>query len=216
MAKINTLPLNPLLVQPLSPGKRLLDIVGASVGLIVLSPLFLLIALFIKTVSPGPVFFKQQRIGAGGKPFLFWKFRTMRVNADTHVHQKYLAELIKSSESSGGPGKPMNKLENDPRVIPLGKYLRKSCLDELPQLINVLRGEMSLVGPRPPIPYEVQEYAMWHKERLDIVPGMTGLWQVSGKNRLSFTEMLRLDIRYMNKANVWTDLKILFKTPAAI
>ncbi len=216
MAKINTLPLNMLLVQPISPGKRFLDIVGASVGLIVLSPLFLLLAVFIKIVSPGPVFFKQQRIGAGGKPFLFWKFRTMRVNADTQVHQKYLAELIKSSEKGGNNAKPMNKLENDPRVIPFGKYIRKSCLDELPQLINVLRGEMSLVGPRPPIPYEVQEYANWHRERLDIVPGMTGLWQVSGKNRLSFTEMLRLDIRYMKKATVWTDLKILFKTPSAI
>ena len=155
--------------------------------------------------------FKQERIGCNGKPFTFWKFRTMAHNLDTTKHQRYLATLINESDD-----KPMAKIDNELQLIPFGKLLRKSCLDELPQLYNVLRGEMSLVGPRPPIPYEVIEYKPWHKRRLNTIPGMTGLWQVSGKNRLSFLEMVRLDIRYTKHINVLSEIKILLMTPISI
>ncbi len=151
-----------------------------------------------------------------GRSFKMWKFRTMKINSDTSGHQQYLAKLIKGSAYNENSAKPMIKLEDDTRIIPFGKILRKTYLDELPQLINVLRGEMSLVGPRPPIPYEVEEYLQWHKGRIDIVPGMTGLWQVSGKNRLTFNEMVRLDIQYWRKKTPWLDIKILLMTPLAI
>ena len=197
--------------------KRCVDIAGASFGLLLCSPVFLLMAIFIKTMSPdGPVFFKQERIGYGGKPFMFWKFRTMNVNADTTAHQKLLAELIKDDSNTQGQGKVMTKLDHDPQIIPFGNILRKTCIDELPQFINVLLGDMSLIGPRPPIPYEVDEYDRWHKERLATVPGMTGLWQVSGKNKLTFKQMVRLDIRYLRQQSLWHDIKILFSTPKAI
>ncbi|MBU0728536.1 MAG: sugar transferase [Proteobacteria bacterium] len=196
--------------------KRMTDIAGASLGLMICAPVFMLIAGFIKTVSPGPVFFKQQRIGFGGKTFTFFKFRTMKVNADTTAHQKLLAELIKDDNSPGSAGKPMTKLDHDPQIIPCGNFLRKSCIDELPQLINVLIGDMSLIGPRPPIPYEVDEYDRWHRARLSTIPGMTGLWQISGKNRLTFKEMVRLDIRYLRNRSLWHDIKILLLTPRAI
>lgn len=216
MARIEVLPLNILITKPPAIPKRIMDIVGSIVFLILLSPLFVLIYAFIKIVSPGPVFYRQERIGHGGKPFLFWKFRTMKINADPSLHEKYVVDLIKHSDSQTGRERPMNKLGKDPRIIPFGSLLRNTCLDELPQLFNVLRGDMSLVGPRPPLPYEVREYALWHKSRLDIVPGMTGLWQVSGKNRLSFTEMLRLDLHYAEVRSLWVDFKILLKTPLAI
>jgi len=190
--------------------KRSFDCFGAAICLLLLSPLFLFISAFIKVVSPGPVFFKQQRVGYGGHPFTFLKFRTMRQGADSSEHQAYLATLI------NGDSDKMTKLDHDPQIIPGGNMLRKSCLDELPQLFNVLHGEMSLVGPRPPIPYEVKEYQSWHRGRFDALPGMTGLWQVSGKNRLSFREMVRLDIRYAKERSLWMDLKILFRTPLAI
>jgi lipopolysaccharide/colanic/teichoic acid biosynthesis glycosyltransferase len=142
----------------------------------------------------------------------------MKANADTSGHQEYLCELINEEDEDGAESvKPMAKLDCDnPNIIPFGHFLRNSCLDELPQLINVLFGEMSLVGPRPPIPYEVEEYLIWHKNRFDGLPGMTGLWQVSGKNRLSFKEMIRLDIQYERQMSLLTDLKILFLTPFAI
>ncbi len=196
--------------------KRSFDFLGAAVCLLVFSPLFLAISALIKEVSPGPVFYKQQRIGYAGQPFTFLKFRTMNPGADSHDHQEYLAKLIKSETIGNGSEAPMSKLDNDPQIIPLGNLLRKSCLDELPQLINVLRGEMSLVGPRPPIPYEVKEYLSWHRGRFDAIPGMTGLWQVSGKNKLSFREMVRLDICYARKRSLWLDVKILFRTPLAV
>jgi lipopolysaccharide/colanic/teichoic acid biosynthesis glycosyltransferase len=196
--------------------KRLMDMAGACLGLIVCAPLFLLIAVYIKTVSPGPVFFRQERIGLGGKPFVFWKFRTMKVDVDTTAHQQLLAELIKGGGHSKGGDKPMTKLDHDPQIIPFGKILRKTCIDELPQLINVLLGDMSLIGPRPPIRYEVDNYDRWHQARLATTPGMTGLWQVSGKNKLTFREMVRLDIRYLRKRSMWQDLKIFFLTPRAI
>jgi lipopolysaccharide/colanic/teichoic acid biosynthesis glycosyltransferase len=197
--------------------KRLMDIIGAVFCLVIFAPLMLVIAGIIKLVSSGPVFFKQTRIGYGGKPFQFWKFRTMKVDADTCTHRNYLSELINGCSDAEDSGKPMAKLDpNDSQIIPSGKFLRSTCLDELPQLVNVLCGEMSLVGPRPPIPYEVKEYLRWHNGRFDMVPGMTGLWQVSGKNRLTFKEMIRLDIRYTRSISFWSDLKILIKTPLAI
>lgn len=206
--------ISPLIVRKIPVWKRIFDITLASIALILCFPLFLIIGLLIKTVSSGPVFFKQERIGYGGKRFDFLKFRTMKVNADTCAHQCYLSDLINESCSAEEAGRPMAKLDHsDSQIIPFGNFLRNSCLDELPQLINVLRGEMSLVGPRPPIPYEVAEYLKWHHGRFDIVPGMTGLWQVSGKNRLTFKEMIRLDIRYARTVSLYADLKILCKTP---
>jgi len=214
--KIETI--EPFFVRRIPAWKRTLDIFGSFFGLIILSPLFLVVAILIKVVSPGPVFFKQTRIGYGAKEFNFWKFRTMKVNADTSSHEKYLSELINEDDDEGeGDVKPMIKQDRDnPNIIPFGHFLRSSCLDELPQLINVLLGDMSLVGPRPPIPYEVEEYLIWHKNRFDGLPGMTGLWQVSGKNRLTFKEMIRLDIQYERQMSLLTDLKILLMTPFAI
>ncbi len=193
--------------------KRMLDVFGSAFGLLLLAPLFASVALLINVVSPGPVFFTQTRVGRFGKTFQFYKFRTMHHNNDDSVHQSYLKELIKSGDDDE---KPMLKIENDTRIIPLGKFLRKSCIDELPQLINVLKGDMSLVGPRPCIPYEAKEYLRWHARRFDIIPGMTGLWQVNGKNRTTFKEMIRLDIQYALNATLWSDLFIIFKTPFAI
>lgn len=191
--------------------KRVMDILGSSILLVVLSPLFLLLAIYIKLVSPGKVLFKQQRVGYGGRQFTFLKFRTMSENNDCQQHKEHLKELIKNAE-------PMEKLDggNDPRIIPGGKVLRKACLDELPQLVNVLKGEMSLVGPRPCIPYEADEYLRWHTHRFDIVPGMTGLWQVSGKNKLTFEQMIRLDIEYATHLSLFQDFKILLLTGPAI
>jgi len=197
--------------------KRTLDILGSAAGLILLSPLFVLAGLFIKCVSRGPIFFRQERIGCMGRTFRLWKFRTYEHKADTSQHEKYVKSLIEAArQSKGGQQASMRKLDRAPGIIPFGNLLRKTCIDEFPQLINVLVGQMSLVGPRPPIRYEVEQYDAWHKGRLYAVPGMTGLWQVSGKNRLSFNEMVRLDIQYLRSASLWLDLKILLKTPIAI
>ena len=196
--------------------KRLLDVFGSLFLLILFSPLFLLVALIIKIVSSGPVFFKQLRVGYGGRVFTLYKLRTMKVHADPSEHRKYLAELIHDTAGKKETGKAMVKLD-DPQIIPfIGKILRVTCIDELPQLINVLLGDMSLVGPRPPIPYEVEEYVTWYTGRFDAVPGMTGLWQVSGKNRLTSKEMARLDVRYARQLSFALDLKILIFTPLAI
>ena len=191
--------------------KRFSDVVGAALFLILLSPVFLFMAVYIKIVSPGRILFRQTRVGYGGKHFTFLKFRTMSENNDPGAHRQYLKTLIKST-------KPMQKLDadRDPRIIPGGKLARKACIDELPQLVNVLRGEMSLVGPRPCIPYEAAEYLRWHTHRFDILPGMTGLWQVSGKNRLSFEQMIRLDIEYARRLSPLQDLKIVLRTGPAI
>ena len=193
--------------------KRIIDIYGSLIGLIILSPLFIIITIFIKIVSPGPVFFYQKRVGQFGNPFTFLKFRTMKVNNDSSIHILYLKNLI---NGDGHGDKPMVKLAHDSRIIPFGHFLRNTCLDELPQLINVLVGDMSLIGPRPCIPYEAKEYLHWHARRFDITPGMTGLWQISGKNRTTFKEMIRLDIKYATELSFWLDMKILFKTPFAI
>jgi len=191
--------------------KRAIDFFGALLFLILLSPLFLLVALFIKIVSPGPVLYRQQRIGYKRRTFTFWKFRTMHVNNDTESHRQYLSHLIENEA-------PMTKMDdsNDNRIIPFGKFLRYSCIDELPQLINVLKGDMSLVGPRPCLPYEAEKYLRWHARRFDTMPGMTGLWQVSGKNRMTFKEMIRLDIRYSQTMSPFLDTKILLLTVPAI
>ncbi len=191
--------------------KTLMDIGGSLLGLLILFPLFLLIAIMIKIMSPGPVFFRQQRVGYMGKLFTCWKFRTMKLNTDTSMHQQYLKKLVSTEKS-------MTKLDlgNDPRIITLGKLLRQLGLDELPQLINVIRGEMSLIGPRPCIPYEAREYSLWQRKRFDTMPGLTGLWQVSGKNRTTFKKMMQLDITYVEQRSFWLDLKILFKTVPAI
>lgn len=197
-------------------GKRILDLVGSAIGLVLLLPLFLLIGLFIKIVSPGPVFFRQQRVGYGGKEFELIKFRTMKPGADTRKHRKLMADYISRNPYKNGKSLPMAKLDDDRQIIPFGRFLRKTCIDELPQLINVFRGEMSLVGPRPPIPYEVEVYKQWHRGRFNILPGITGLWQVSGKNRLTFYEMIQLDIRYSRMRSMLLDLKILSLTPYAV
>jgi lipopolysaccharide/colanic/teichoic acid biosynthesis glycosyltransferase len=191
--------------------KRAIDIVGTILALILLTPLLLLVALLIKVVSPGPILFRQERVGYMGRLFTIRKFRTMHVNADTTVHQQYLRELIND-------GKEMTKLDNgnDDRIIPFGKILRATGIDELPQLINVLLGDMSLVGPRPCLPYEASEYHSWQTRRFDAVPGLTGLWQVSGKNRTTFKEMMRLDIAYTKKRALLLDAKIFLMTIPAI
>ncbi len=202
---------DPVFVKKMPVWKRILDVFVSLIVLLFTSPIFIFVPLIIKIVSPGPVFFKQDRVGYGGRIFTFLKFRTMKVNTDTTTHENYLNELIKTE-------KPMIKLDkgNDPRIIPFGTFFRKSCIDELPQLFNVLKGEMSLIGPRPCLTYEAREYLKWHKYRFDIKPGMSGLWQVSGKNRLSFKEMIRLDIKYAKKFSIWMDLSILFLTVPAV
>lgn len=196
--------------------KRCIDIIGSVCGLILLSPLFLFMATLIKTVSPGPVFFVQQRIGRGGKPFNCLKFRTMKVDADSTVHKDYLEKLIGSCQKNENHGTAMKKLSHDTRIIKFGNVIRATGLDELPQLINVLLGHMSLVGPRPPIPYEAHQYRYWNNARFDVTPGLTGLWQVSGKNRLGFNEMVRLDIQYAKNRSLFLDCKILLMTPYAV
>jgi lipopolysaccharide/colanic/teichoic acid biosynthesis glycosyltransferase len=188
-------------------GKRILDICCLLLALPTLLPLFAGIALLIKIVSPGPVFFRQERVGFMGRRFQIFKFRTMKVNAEIGSHQNHLKELI-------GSDTPMTKMDakGDPRVIKFGRLLRSSGLDELPQLINVLRGEMSLVGPRPCTQYEYEQFQPWHKQRFRALPGLTGLWQVSGKNKTTFNEMINLDIRYANEWSLWLDLKIMLMT----
>lgn len=189
--------------------KRTFDLSIASAVLLFCLPVFLSVALFVKFVSPGPIFFKQARVGYLGRRFTLWKFRTMHVNNSVGTHRAYMQTVISNN-------RPQIKLENDPSIIPFGKYLRASGVDELPQLLNVLKGEMSLIGPRPPIPYEVERYHRWFHGRFDTMPGLTGLWQVSGKNRLSFQEMIRLDIRYKKRLSLFTDIIILLRTPTAI
>ena len=200
--------------------KRAVDIVGSALGLVIAAPLFLAAALAIKLTSQGPVFFRQQRIGHFGKPFVFLKFRSMYLNNDPKIHLDYIRQLISGKaerQPSNGNGQGVYKLTMDPRVTRVGALLRRTSFDELPQLINVLRGEMSLVGPRPPIPYEVDAYQTWHRRRvLEAKPGITGLWQVSGRSRVGFDEMVRLDIRYAMRRSFWLDLKILLLTPRAV
>ena len=199
--------------------KRCIDIVGSGLALLCGVPIFGAIALTIKVTSKGPVLFKQERLGQYGKPFMFLKFRSMRTNCDAHIHQQYVHQFIAGQVDldSDVSKKPVYKIQEDPRVTTVGKFLRKTSLDELPQFWNVLRGEMSLVGPRPPIAYEYQAYEVWHRRRvLEIKPGITGLWQVQGRSRTRFDDMVRLDLKYARVWSVWLDLKILAQTPVAV
>jgi lipopolysaccharide/colanic/teichoic acid biosynthesis glycosyltransferase len=200
--------------------KRMMDVTGSLILLMVLSPVFFLIAAAIKLTSRGPVLFRQQRIGEHGTPFTFLKFRSMYVNNDASEHKEYVRQLIigqAAKHPTNGNGEGVFKLTNDSRITRVGSFLRRTSLDELPQFVNVLRGEMSLVGPRPPVPYEVEAYAAWHRRRLiEAKPGITGLWQVRGRSRLGFDEMVRLDLRYARDCSPWLDLKILWQTPRAV
>ncbi|WP_024831338.1 sugar transferase [Ruminiclostridium josui] len=183
--------------------KRVFDIVISSIALIVLFPLFIVISFAIKVDSPGPAIFKQERMGFRGKIFNMYKFRTMVNNAE-----QLLEEVQQRNQMSGH----MFKIKDDPRITKLGRVLRKTSIDELPQLVNVIKGEMSLVGPRPPLIREVEKYDIWHHLRMSIKPGLTGIWQISGRNKLGFDGMIRLDLKYIRERNFWYDLKIIIKT----
>jgi len=198
--------------------KRIMDIVGSALALLLSAPVLLAVAIAIKLTSKGPVLFRQKRVGQYGEQFVFLKFRSMHVNNDASVHKAYVKRLIAgSAQSQPGNGNGVYKLAHDSRVTPLGAFLRRNSLDELPQFINVLKGEMSLVGPRPAIAYEVEAYDIWHRRRvLEAKPGITGLWQVNGRSRIKFDEMVRLDLRYAKTWSPWMDLKILLRTPAAV
>jgi len=198
--------------------KRMFDIVGSLGGLLLFSPFFLLIAVLVKWTSSGPVFFRQERLGLNGKPFVFLKFRSMEINNDSTIHQEFVKALIKKDGSSEASEeteeKQVYKIQRDPRITRVGHYLRKTSLDELPQFINVLRGEMSLIGPRPPIPYELEHYQSWNRSRImEVKPGITGLWQVRGRSLCDFDDMVRLDRQYIREWSLWLDLKILVQTP---
>ena len=189
--------------------KRAIDLVGSVVGVIVLSPLLLVIAAAIKLSSSGPVLFRQERLGQNGVPFTVFKFRSMYARSEATPHIEFIKQYIAGTVGDGA----VYKLTEDARVTPVGRLLRKTSLDELPQLFNVVRGEMSLVGPRPPIPYELEGYDVWHRRRvLEAKPGITGLWQVTGRSRLRFDDMVRLDLRYATRWSLWLDLKILIRT----
>jgi len=200
--------------------KRVIDIIGSTSMLILCSPLLLVIAVAIKVTSRGPIFFRQQRVGRYGKTFTFLKFRSMYIGSDSNVHREFVTKLIasRSAHDEGNAGSPSAyKLTNDKRITRVGKFIRRTSLDELPQFLNVLAGDMSLVGPRPPIPYELAAYQTWHRRRLLAVkPGITGLWQVLGRSTVQFDEMVRLDLRYASTWTPWLDLKILIRTPGAV
>jgi len=200
--------------------KRMMDLVGSAFAIIIFAPVFLAIALAIKLTSRGPVFFRQKRVGQYGEQFVFLKFRSMYVNNDSSVHQEYVKQLIAGSAQAhvgNGGGNGVYKLTKDSRITRVGSILRRTSLDELPQFINVLKGDMSLVGPRPAISYEVQQYDLWHRRRvLEAKPGITGLWQVNGRSRVKFDDMVRLDLRYARSWSPWMDLKILLRTPVAV
>jgi lipopolysaccharide/colanic/teichoic acid biosynthesis glycosyltransferase len=200
-----------------TPIKRLCDVLLAGVMMIAAGPVMLLTALAIRLIDGRPVFFRQLRVGIDGLPFELLKFRTMLSAASDTCHRDYASKWIAEGRPfTNGERAPLFKIAADPRVTRLGGFLRRFSIDELPQLINVLRGEMSIVGPRPAIPYEVAMYQDWHKRRLNALPGLTGLWQVSGHNRLSFDEMVNLDIEYIEHWSLARDLQILARTPAAV
>jgi lipopolysaccharide/colanic/teichoic acid biosynthesis glycosyltransferase len=210
--------LYPDVVTKLSPtgllpiAKRVIDIVGSLACLLLFAPLFLIFSLIVKFSSEGPVIFKQERIGQFGKKFKMFKFRSMYLDNDPSIHKDFYARLI--CGNVGGGNGAAYKIQNDPRVTQVGRFLRKTSLDELPQFFNVLVGDMSLVGPRPPIAYEVERYDIWHKRRvLEVKPGITGLWQVSGRSATTFDDMVRLDLKYVREWSLWLDIKLLLKTP---
>lgn len=199
--------------------KRAMDIVGSLVALIIFSPLFIVIAIAIKLNSKGSVIFQQARLGRFGKTFTCLKFRSMHANNDLTIHKEFMKRVIhgeyegKKDES----GEKVYKMTDDPRITRVGRFLRRTSLDELPQFVNVLKGDMSLVGPRPPLAYECQQYELWHRRRvLEVKPGITGLWQVNGRSRVRFDDMVRLDLRYVRTCSLWLDIQILLQTPKAV
>lgn len=221
--QIGILPMVRLFREPLSDAerfiKRISDIFISGIAIILLSPVWLIVSILIKLDSKGGIFFKQERVGMDGRKFLCYKFRSMRADADEKIHRESYRKNIegKQEANAGDTEKPVfGKVKDDPRVTKTGKFLRRSSLDETPQILNVLKGDMSVVGPRPPIPYEVEEYELWHRKRLDMKPGITGLWQVSGRNRLTFEEMVKIDLFYIENWSLWLDLKIILLTLPAI
>ena len=199
--------------------KRMIDIAGSLAALLLLSPLFLVIAAMVKLTSKGGVLFKQQRLGQFGKTFNCLKFRSMHVNNDAKIHQDFMRRVISGAHDgrAEGESKPVFKMKNDPRITRIGRFLRRTSMDELPQFLNVLKGEMSLVGPRPPLAYEYAEYDVWHRRRvLEVKPGITGLWQVKGRSRVRFDDMVRLDLQYARGWSLWLDIQILMQTPRAV
>jgi exopolysaccharide biosynthesis polyprenyl glycosylphosphotransferase len=193
--------------------KRAMDVAGSAAALVVLSPLFLVIAAAVKLTSKGPALFRQERIGLEGKPFPFLKFRSMYCGTDHKIHEEYVSQFISGVEEIDG----VYKIKADPRVTAVGRILRRTSLDELPQFLNVLMGHMSLVGPRPALQYEVDRYHVWHRRRyLSVKPGITGLWQVAGRSRTKFDEMVRLDLQYIRAWTIWLDIKILLRTPRVV
>ena len=183
--------------------KRIIDIIGAGSGLVLLSPVIAIVACAVKFTSKGPIFFSQKRVGKNGQLFDMYKFRSMVVNAE-----ELKEKLAQQNEMSG----PMFKMKDDPRVTKVGKFIRKTSLDELPQLLNVLKGDMSLVGPRPSLPNEVVQFEKWMYKRLAVKPGLTCYWQVSGRNNIDFEDWMKLDIKYVEERNILIDIKLIFKT----
>ncbi len=216
--QIGVLPVITLFREPLSETDRFLkrasDVAIALTLLVIFGPLMLLVAFFIRSGSAGPALFRQERVGMDGRRFLFYKFRTMYEDADDSIHREVYRKNIAGGETE--TGEFHGKVRNDPRITQIGALLRRTSIDELPQLLNVIKGEMSIVGPRPPIPYEVEEYRVWHRDRLDMKPGMTGLWQVSGRNKIGFDEMVKLDLFYIENWSLWLDLKIVLLTVPAV
>jgi len=195
--------------------KRLVDVVVAGLALAAISPLFLLICRLIKRSSPGPVLFVQERLGRDGRPFKFYKFRSMVHNSDDTIHRQFAAMFINGDEggcAASNSGEKVFKLKRDPRITPIGRILRKFSLDELPQLLNVLLGDMSLVGPRPPIPSEVEKYTWWQRRRVSVKPGLTCVWQVYGRNRVSFKRWVEMDLYYIDNWSLWLDIKLILHT----
>ncbi|MGD9562120.1 MAG: sugar transferase [Pyrinomonadaceae bacterium] len=221
--QIGVLPMVRLFREPLSDIqrfiKRVSDVVISGVAIVLLTPVWLVIAIMIKLDSKGAVLFRQERVGMDGRIFLCYKFRTMSADADERLHRVAYQNNIdgKENANAGDEIEPVfGKVKDDPRLTRFGRRLRRSSFDELPQLLNVLKGDMSIVGPRPPIPYEVEAYDLWHRKRLDMKPGITGLWQVSGRSRLTFEEMVRIDLFYIENWSLWLDLKIIMLTLPAM
>ncbi len=202
--------------------KRMIDVIGSITGLIIFFPFFIVIPICIKITSRGSIFFRQERVCQHGKRFTFLKFRSMHINNNPDIHKNYIKQFIREKKSysennDNGENVSIFKIKDDPRVTLAGRFLRKTSLDELPQFINVLKGEMSLVGPRPPIPYEIEDYDLWHRRRImEVKPGITGLWQVTGRSSTTFDDMVRLDLKYVRDWSLWLDIKILCKTPLAV
>jgi lipopolysaccharide/colanic/teichoic acid biosynthesis glycosyltransferase len=201
--------------------KRIIDVIGSIAAIVIFSPFFILIPIGIKLTSRGPILFRQERTGQFGRKFIFLKFRSMYVNSDQDVHREFVQNFITQKPSgnnnNGDSEKPVYKITKDKRITSFGYILRKTSLDEIPQFFNVLKGEMSLVGPRPPLQYEIEKYDRWHWRRImEVKPGITGLWQVMGRSSTTFDDMVRLDLKYATNWSLWLDIMILFKTPKAV